>query len=164
MSYNRAQFVQIACMLRLVSPFSARANERTNDRRVACLNATRKTMVAHPLTMSRICIFCRRASQVTVGPWSTTIDIPFIIAGVKDPAIIMGLHYCMRIPYGDLVLRKDSVFTSILNQRSVVEATTPWGKDTVAQHGEGASRTARRIEPDDKEEASTCVLGPNSRP
>ena len=82
-------------------------------------------MAAHPVTVSHVRAFVDALKQWAEGPWATTIDVPFVVAGCTERTVIFDLRFRMNVPDGDPVLLRDDVIGRRLRWEGVEEAIAP---------------------------------------
>ena len=76
-------------------------------------------ITTHPLTILCMRGFVEMPEEWKETPWSTTVDILFIIAGCTDQPVIFDLRFKMTLPDGDPVLEMDPIIGRILGQDEV---------------------------------------------
>ena len=73
-------------------------------------------MAAHFSAISHVFNFVDTLAEWLEAPWNASINIPYVIIGVKDKTVIVDLHLCLQILDGAHIMRIDPVIGSILYQ------------------------------------------------
>ena len=77
------------------------------------------------MTVSHVCAFVDVLKQWAEEPWTTTVDVPFVIGGCTERTVIFDLRFRMTVPDGDPVLLRDDVIGRRLRWEGVEEAIAP---------------------------------------